>query len=210
MTPSRETPSSANRVKYFVAHLLSGRAKTYHERLTSELSKRFHILPLHERVPPHLTFKIPFEADSEGILHVERVVRSFAHLRARVPLSLEGFGHFGFKTIYLNTTREREAITLMRDLLKALHDSCPWLRVAPLEGNKLHASVARFLTRRKFLRIWRHVKPLKPRFDIEIDQLVILERGEHGWKVRASIPFLGSGTSYVPAYSASSEAQVLY
>lgn len=174
-------------MKYFIAHLLSDDARRYHERLTRELSKRFSIVPLHERVPPHLTIKIPFEASEDQIREVERVLRSFARTHAAPELTFDGFGHFGFRTVYLDVRQSRAPILLVRECLTVLKENAPWLSFGPLEGNKLHASVARFLSRRQFKRIWKLISKARPRFKTSFDNIAILKKDGTRWVVHAKI-----------------------
>ncbi|MEK9177042.1 MAG: 2'-5' RNA ligase family protein [Patescibacteria group bacterium] len=178
-------------MRYFIAHLLEGKAKMYHEALTRALSDRFALVPLHERVPPHLTVKIPFEADETEIKDMERVLRSFARTRAPAHVTLSDFGHFGFRTIYLDVARSPEATALTREALRVLRDNLPWLPRPPLEGNKLHASVARFLPRQKFRRVWRLLEGMHPRFTTTLDNLAILKREDKAWTVHTLIPLTG-------------------
>jgi 2'-5' RNA ligase len=175
-------------MKYFIAHLLSGEAKKYHEALTRALANRYNIIPLHERVPPHLTVKVPFDADESQIRDVERVLRSFARTRHAATLTFSGFGHFGFRTIYLDIVKSAEATDFLREAIRTLHDNIAWLPRPPLEGNKLHASVARFLTRRQFRRIWRPLLATRPRFTVLFDNLAILKREDKAWKVHTVVP----------------------
>ncbi len=174
--------------KYFIAHLVGGRAKTYHEALTRELTKRFHTVPLHERVEPHVTVKIPFETDEAGIADVERVLRSFIRNERAVPISFSGFGRFGFRTVYLDIEKNREAVSLVRRAITVLHENIPWMPRINHEGNKLHASVARFLSRRQFRRIWRELAHLHPRFESALDNVAILRKEGKTWIVHTLIP----------------------
>ena len=175
--------------KYFVAYLLTGGAKTYHEGLTRALSKRYRIFPLHEKVVPHITVKPPFEADEEGIAEVERVLRSFAHGVTATPLSFSGFGRFGFKTAYIDTKGSPQAVELVRSLIKTLNDNISWLPRFPLEGNKLHASIARFMDRVQSRRVARYLAHEKARFEASLDNIAILRKEGQAWKVMSVIPF---------------------
>jgi len=182
-------PKLQHEMKYFIAHLLSGDAKTYHERVTRELSARFRIVPLHERVPPHLTIKIPFEATDEQIKDVEKVLRSFARMHRPHPFSMKGFGHFGFRTIYMDVPKG-DVVFTARKCLATLRTNAPWLPPAPLEGNKLHASVARFLSRRQFKRIWRVLTVAnEPCFETSFDNISILRKDDSRWVVASRIAF---------------------
>lgn len=175
-------------MKYFVAYLLSGDAKRYHETLTRELASKFLITPLHERIAPHVTVKPPFETDDAGIEEVERVLRSFAHGQESAPLLFSGFGRFGFRTIYLDVKKNKEAISVVRRCIQILNANVPWMPAYPLEGNKLHASVARFLSRKQFRRIWRELKELEPRFESSLDTIAILKKHGRSWQLHTLIP----------------------
>jgi 2'-5' RNA ligase len=142
---------------------------------------------LHARIPPHLTLKLPFETDEAGIKEVERALQEFAAKEQAVPFSLRGFGRFGFRTIYLDVGGSSEAVSLARNCIRGLNEAVPWLPRAPLEGNKLHASVARFLNRRQFARIWRYVRDSRPHFASHFDNVAILEKRGSGWSLRSFI-----------------------
>ena len=176
-------------MKYFVAHLLSGEARAYHERLTRELAFRYQIFPLHEKVTPHITVKPPFETDEEGIAEVERVLRACAHNERAAPLSIKGFGHFGFRTIYLDTQKNPEAVSLVRSVVRALNENISWMPRFVHEGNKLHASVARFMDRVQYRRVTRYLAKETPTFKVEFDNLAILRKNGKTWEVISVIPF---------------------
>ena len=82
------------RAKYFIAHLLRGNAAAYHSRLTRFLSTQFNTVPLHEKVAPHITVKIPFEATATELAGLEHVLQGFADranaVRERGVPPLEG------------------------------------------------------------------------------------------------------------------------
>lgn len=180
-------------MKYFIAHLLTGDAEAYHAGLTRELSLKYRIIPLHDRIPPHITVKPPFETDEIGIQDVERTLRSFAHHEHSQPLVVNGFGRFGFRTVYMDVYKSTEAVSLVRRLIHTLNTNISWMPTYPLEGNKLHASVARFLNRKQFRRIWRELRLLRPRFESTFDNIVILKKEGRSWKVHSRIPFNFSG-----------------
>lgn len=180
-------------MKYLIAYLLSGEAKTYHERLTRALAARYKIFPLHQKVLPHITIKPPFETDEEGIAEVERVLRAFAHNENAVPLSIRGFGHFGFKTAYLDTQKSSEATMLMRRAVKALNDNISWIPKYPHEGKKLHASVARFMDRVQSRRVARYLAKEHAQFDVAFDNVAILKKKDKAWEVMTVIPFRHAG-----------------
>jgi hypothetical protein len=175
-------------LKYLIAHLLSGDAKRFHLALARELSVRYHTRPLYERIPPHVTVKPPFETDEAGIAEVERVLRALA-VHERAPrLAFSGFGRFGFRTVYMDIVKSADAVSFARRAIKTLNENIAWMPRFPLEGNKLHASVARFLTRRQSGRIWRHLKTMgKPAFESSLDNLAILKKDGKSWTLHALV-----------------------
>ncbi|MBX9765409.1 2'-5' RNA ligase family protein [Patescibacteria group bacterium] len=174
-------------MKYFVAHLLSGDVKTYHERLTRDIAYRYGVYPLHERVLPHITVKAPFECDEEGIKEVERVLRSFAHSETSAPYTIKGFGRFGFRTAYLDVYKSPEAVALLRRAIRTVNDNVSWIPRAPLEGNKLHASVARFMTRKQSRRVDRYLRAQHAFFRERLDNFAILKKEGKKWMVETII-----------------------
>ncbi|MFQ5540702.1 MAG: 2'-5' RNA ligase family protein [Candidatus Paceibacteria bacterium] len=168
---------------YFVAHLLSGDAARYHRALTAHLSERFRIMPLHERVHPHVTIK-NFNANRTQIAEVEDVLAHLTATNGPERIMFEGFGRFGFKTVYLDIPRSREALALARSCVASLNE-LDWMRPAHHEGEKLHASVARFLTYRKFQRVWRYIRAERPAFTDTIESLAIMKKEptDRVWRV---------------------------
>ncbi len=200
-------------MKYLIAHLLSGDARAFHERITRELARRYHTLPLSERIPPHITVKPPFEADNERIKEVERILRAFAKGERAAPLTLSGFGHFGFRTIYVDVSKSPEAVALARRTLKILNGNAEWIPKNPLEGNKLHTSIARFLTRRQSRHIQRYLGVIEsPRFETFFDNLAILKKDGPGWELHTLIPLTLPETGFaypLPRQKRASKRHVL-
>lgn len=177
-------------MKYFIAHLLKGDAAKYHRALTHELSSAFHTAPLHEKVAPHITVKIPFEANDYEIAQVESRLRDFTRRIPAPHYTLQGFGRFGHKTVYLDVVKSRDAVLMVRDCVRDLNE-LPWMQQVHHEGNKLHASVARFMTYKQFRRVWRHVKTERPHYKAHLDSLAILkkEAGDKMWHVHREFAF---------------------
>lgn len=186
-------------MKYFVAHLLKGDVAEYHRALTIELSNRFHITPLHERVDPHLTVK-SFEANEFEITDVERVLQGFSVAATPERFTLDGFGRFGFKTIFLDVPKGNGALRVARELIVELN-TLPWMRPSKHEGEKLHASIARYLTHKKFRKVWRHLRGEKPRFRAAFDSVAILKKEypQSPWTLHRTFDFLSGVSELAPS-----------
>lgn len=181
--PLFPAPSLA-RTKYFVAHLLSGEVASYHRTLTRELAERYQVTALHKKVDPHVTIKIPFYANSYEIAQVEEVLHRFSETTEPTPLTFDRFGRFGFKTVYLDVVKSQRAVELVRSCVAELN-TLPWMQRIPHEGNKLHASVARFMTYKQFRRVWRHVKTEPAHFKHQFGSIAILKKdaSQNMWNV---------------------------
>lgn len=179
--------------------MLSGDTARYHQRLTQYLTHRFNTTPLHEKVAPHITVKIPFEANATECAGVEHVLQGFVETHYAQPLTVRGFGRFGHRTVYLNAQEQRGAVQLVRDCVTALN-ALPWMQQVPHEGNTLHASVARFLTRKQFRRIWRHVAREAPHFEATFDSIALLKKvpGERTWQTHRTFRFVAPRTHFAP------------
>lgn len=174
-------------MRYFVAHLLSGDAKRYRDRVVRELHRTHHITSPKLSLPAHLTIKPPFECGLMGIVAVEKALRAYARLETAPRYTIDGYGRFGFKTIYLSVEKSPDAVRFVRALIRHINATVPWLPRTPMEGNKLHASVARHLDRKTASRIWREVGKLRPHFEARIDSLAILKFEKKKWVVRTVI-----------------------
>lgn len=196
------------RARYFVAYLLKGETRWYHQRLTKTLSERFNTAPLHEKAPPHITVKIPFEASTTELAGVEHILQRFAENYSKQTLTLEHFGRFGHRTVYLDAQHSRASVLLVRECVRELNE-LPWMQTVAHEGNKLHASVARFLKPRQFRRVWRHLKSEQPYFKEDLDSLAILKKipGERAWHVHREFMLKGV-ESATPSASAQNLLQL--
>lgn len=197
------SPAPETKIKYFVAHLLSGDVAAYHEQLTRTLFEQYHVTPLHNKVRPHLTIKIPFYANAYEINQVEERLEAFAARVTPPSLTFNRFGRFGFKTVYMDVVKSRDATLMVRDCVSELN-AIPWMQRIPHEGNKLHASVARFLTYKQFRRVWRHVSAEQAQFKQALDTLAILKK-EHArapWRLHKTFSLTGAVYAETPYHAA--------
>ena len=187
-------------MRYFIAHLLSGDVERYYEKLSDALTLGFKTIPLHERVPAHITVKPPFDANDEGLADVERTLRAFALEEKPIQLTISNFGHFGFRTIYLDV-RNANVAGLIRRAVSFLDMQVPWLPKSTKDGNKPHVSVARFLSRTQSRRIWRALKEVSLLLTTSVDNVAILKKEGKRWVLHSLIPLGGSenGFRYRPA-----------
>ena len=84
----------------------------------------------------------------------------------------------------MNVVKSRGAVLLVRDCISDLN-TLSWMQQVTHEGNKLHASVARFMKYRQFRRVWRHLKNEHPHYKERLDSIAILKKqhGQRAWSM---------------------------
>ena len=180
---------TTERGRYLLAYLLDGEVAHYHHTLTMYLADRYHLQPIHTRLGPHVTIKIPFEANAYEAEQLKARLETFAYNHPPQHLTFDGFGRFGFKTAYLDVVKSNASVETVRRCIGDLNEF-PWMQQVTHEGNKLHASVARFMTYKKFRRVWRHLKTERVHFKTTVHALTLLKKGnERMWHTEETFSF---------------------
>jgi 2'-5' RNA ligase len=168
-------------MQYFVGYLAEGEASDYYKTLTSDLEQRFGIKNLSNFIPPHFTFRIPFE--TEKIEEFEQYVDQLTSNVKPVGMSINGFDKLEGKrmTIFLSATSES------MDTLEGIIDSLEQYDGAnktPKRPLILHTSIARFLSPEQCGDIWNYLQTLPtPQFNLKFDNLTIFKLVEENWEV---------------------------
>ena len=85
---------------YFAGYLGSAQIEKYYKDITTELARTFDIENLSKRVPAHITLRYPFEIESYSDIQ-NKIIQLLPRQKTQ-HLFIDGFGHFGDETIYLN------------------------------------------------------------------------------------------------------------
>lgn len=181
-------------MSYFIGYNLEGEAKRYHETLTRDLSERFGLTPLHERVPPHCTLYPSFLATPEHLEEIEKVIENFIQTIEPMPVLIDRFVHFGHKTIALYGKLTQPGRDFFENFAKEI-GARPWLAIVNEKNRKnpetdyLHASVARFVNEDQFPEVWEYIQTLPPpRFALLLDAITIYTRIDTHWEIYKSFP----------------------
>jgi 2'-5' RNA ligase len=173
-------------MKYFVGYHIGGEAERYYEDLCADLSRRFGIEDLSRRLPAHCTIKPPFDADD--VSGIEAKLASLAGALEPTPVLMEGFGHFGTRTIFMPILYGPDTRTQVADMLEVL--DVPLRTDRPAGDFALHVSLARFLTPPLFSSIWNYVEKLeKPQFGLQFDNMTLFEHNGRRWNIAESYMF---------------------
>jgi 2'-5' RNA ligase len=162
--------------KYLVAHILSGTAKKYCERISSELSDKFTITDPHRRIPAHFTLKSPFQANGRQIEEVCKCIQVLTDNHDTENFSLNGFGNFHNRVIYVNGSAENNTRRII-DTPTARLKEIEWIEIGKHDHDiTLHATLARVDKDTKFREISHYLQAeYQPDVQAAFDNISILK-----------------------------------
>jgi 2'-5' RNA ligase len=172
LLPPLEIQDYANEIKQYFA-------QTYESRAA-------------QKSPPHITLQPPFEWQLDTLPVLEQCLKTFADTRTPVPVTLNGFGAFVPRVIYINVLKTPELLTLQQDLMAYLETSLGIFdQVSKTRPFAPHMTVAfRDLTRQNFRAAWSEFQHQQLKFEFTASQLTLLIHDGRQWNVSAEFPFL--------------------
>jgi 2'-5' RNA ligase len=170
-------------MKYLICYTLPPHVARYHNDVVADVAMRFGTQLLNQRIPPHVTLKVPF--DTRRIEEVEDVVKEFANQYTSAPMQVKGVGTFGQNIIYMDIHASDRARNIVEGFIPFLSHHLPWLPTHRYDHNKnLHATVVKRDAGEQFYAIWKYLtETYDPFFDIEFDNLTILFNERKRWFV---------------------------
>lgn len=176
-------------MKYFIGHLLSKEVENYYKKITLDLSNKFGIKNLSEYIPPHFTFKPPFEFNNEELLKEE--IRGVIKDLETFNIKIYDFGNFYFesRTIYLKPKNNEDIQNKLKDIILKTNNIGD-KNIKARDPFELHISIARYLDHDKFEEIWSYLKLIeKPNIDREFNNLTLFVKENDNWIVRETCRF---------------------
>jgi len=173
-------------MRYSIGYLLSGEAGKFHEKKRRELAKKFNEPYLLDNpIPSHSTLKYPFSADKEQIKKIEGMIQVFVKKQNKEKIEIRKINNFHKKVVSLQLDFSKGANKIFRDLVKELgkFDWLEWGEYDKILDCKFHATLVYGNTPDNFKRIWKEASDLKPKFDIEFDNIAILKKPRRYWKI---------------------------
>jgi 2'-5' RNA ligase len=171
-------------MKYFIGYLLEDGALDYYNNITTELSEKFGIENLSEYIPPHFTFKPPFNFDDEEKLNEE--LRQVAKSIKSFSVTIDDFGTFDFesKTIYIKPKYDESSQSKFENIV-SMTNSVGDSGVKGWDPFRPHASIARHLDANKSEEIWSYLQSYeKPKIDCNVDNLTLFVKEDGKWGVK--------------------------
>jgi 2'-5' RNA ligase len=175
LLPPQEIQDYANEIKQYFA-------QTYQSRHA-------------QNSPPHITLQPPFEWQLDTVPTLEQCLRAFAETRPSVPITLNGFGAFVPRVIYINVLKTPELLILQKDLMAYLETSLGIVhQVSKSRPFAPHMTVAfGDLTRQNFRAAWPEFQHRQLEFQFAASQLTLLIHDGKRWNVSAEFPLLAQG-----------------
>jgi 2'-5' RNA ligase len=169
-------------MKYAIVYLLKGEAQKYHKKLVRELALKFNEpYILDNPIPSHVTLKYPFKTDK--INEIDKLLSEFVRDNKSSKARIRKIDNFHKKIVFLKVEFSKFAINNIRKLMKELK-TITWLDWGEFdEKEKFHATLVYGNTPESFNKIWKYVFEIKPKFNLELDNITILKKPRKYWKI---------------------------
>lgn len=140
--------------------------------------------------PPHITLQPPFRWELDRFSSLNESIVTFARSHFSIPITLDGFGAFPPRVIYINVERAEALRTLHRELIEHLETSIAL--VDPKEKSRPyapHMTVAfRDLTKQNFKLAWQEFKERSLHFEFMATHLTLLKHDGQRWQIHTEYP----------------------
>ncbi|MER3493419.1 MAG: 2'-5' RNA ligase [Mastigocladus sp. ERB_26_2] len=172
LLPPQEIQDYANQIKqHFALHYASRHA---------------------QKSPPHITLQPPFEWSDQNLPVLEACLQEFASSQNPIPITLNGYGAFVPRVIYINVVRSPELLALQANLMTHLANQLGIVdKVSQTRPFAPHMTVAfKDLTRQNFRAAWPEFEKRELSFEFTADNLTLLRHDGKLWQVKAEFPFM--------------------
>jgi len=141
--------------------------------------------------PPHITLQPPFQWRHDRLTALSDSIDAFARSQSSIPITLDGFGAFPPRVIYINVDRTDALLTLHQRFIKHLEASVnladPREKSRPYSP---HMTVAfRDLTKQNFKLARQEFKDRSLHFEFMASALTLLKHNGQQWQIHSEFPF---------------------
>ena len=139
--------------------------------------------------PPHITLQAPFEwSNNRKLDELTEELRKFAEKRERFEITLQNFGAFPPKVIYIDVVQSTELMTLQQDL-SVFMESTYGLIDRRYPNFCPHMTVAfRDLTKVAFKQAWPEFEQETIEFNFQSEALTLLRHNGQQWQIDEQYP----------------------
>ena len=141
--------------------------------------------------PPHITLQPPFRWQPERFAVLSETIATFARSHSPIPITLDGFGAFPPRVIFIRVDRSDALLCLHRNLIKHLETSIGVVNSKEESRSYApHMTVAfRDLTKQNFKLAWSEFKDRSLYFEFTAYSLTLLMHDRQRWQVHTEFPF---------------------
>lgn len=134
--------------------------------------------------PPHITLQPPFKWDESNITQLQQHLKNFTSSRTHVLITLNQYGAFPPRVIYIDVLNTPELTALQSDLMiymESLGICDPNAKTRPFTP---HMTVAyRDLTKQNFKLAWQEFEHRQVNFEFIADNIYLLLHDGKRWNV---------------------------
>ena len=146
--------------------------------------------------PPHITLQPPFEWEKADLPILVQHLEKFSSNQINIPVTIEGFGAFPPRVIYLKPLKTPELMSIQKALATYLENSLNIIH-KPSKNRPFspHVTVAlRDLTKKNFHLAWEEFEHRQFSAKFTIPRLTLLIHKDKKWEIAQEFNFLQNQT----------------
>jgi len=176
-------------MKYCIVTIIDGEIANYYKEISTDVSRKFSVRNISERIPCHITLKYPFEADEYSIRKTGDKLKKIVASKKPFDFQVNGLDEFDQKTIFFSVEKNLKFVDYFRSCVQELGEFDEDRKYS-LADLRPHISVVRYLTPLIFTESWNYIANLNlPPLTGSFDNISILVKENDIWKVKEVFSF---------------------
>ncbi len=174
--------------RYFVALLPPQHIQDYANQVKQYFADKYASCGA-QKSPPHVTLQPPFVWVDGDLPLLEACLQTFASEQNPILMTLDGYGAFAPRVIYLNVVKTAALVNLQADLMAHLASHLGIVdKVAQTRPFAPHMTVAfRDLTKPNFYASWAELEQRQLHFEFTVNSLTLLVHDGQRWCVQSEL-----------------------
>ena len=157
-------------MRYVIVSVVKGDAGNFNNNLRKEVFEKFQAKS--SKLPAHFTIKAPFECDL--IDEVDNVIENFCNNHNKDKYTLEDYGHFDNRVVYMKVHMSEEGKILHNNLIDEL-EKIDFINFQSYDGkNKVfHVTISSKKIKKIYDELWDYVNKIPFKFNCFFDNICI-------------------------------------
>jgi 2'-5' RNA ligase len=176
-------------MKYFIGYLIEGEAAEWHRDLTKEISEKFGLWEIHEKIPPHVTiFRLLGVEDPEL---VRSLLRDWVSKQNTIgAINICGFDRFDDRVVFAKVEIDEQVRKIGEDLRSKIKE-IPGMPPEDFPIWNPHATLTNWVEPEEIEKVWNYVNTLeKPNFTLPFNNITLFKfGGDRSWEVEEVFRF---------------------